>query len=164
MLSTPLISCSIGVATVFETTSAEAPANVAVTSTVGGAISGYSLIGSARNDMAPTSVRMIAMPAANIGRSIKKCESRMAIYPVAALGEAGDGLLCCSRFDGAVLGFDFLPRPGPRQPVDDDAIGRRTSGADDTPAVYDRTELDALGADRAVVGDRENDLARLIGR
>ena len=68
------------------------------------------------------------------------------------------------RFDGAVLGRDFLPRPGPRQPVDDDAIGGRKSGANDTQAVYDRTELDALGADRAVFGDRENDLARLIGR
>src|ERR1700730_278001 len=85
MLSTPLISCSIGVATVFDTTSADAPANEAVTSTVGGAISGYSLIGSARNDMAPTSVRMIAMTAANIGRSMKKSESRMVIGPVAAV-------------------------------------------------------------------------------
>src|SRR5258707_6153608 len=85
MLSTPLISCSIGVATVFEATSADAPATVAVTSTVGGAISGYSLIGSARNAMAPTSVRMIAMTAANIGRSMKKCESRMAMDPVAAM-------------------------------------------------------------------------------
>src|SRR5580704_10026638 len=85
MLSTPLISCSIGVATVFETTSADAPENVAVTSTVGGAISGYSLIGSARNDIAPTRVRMIAMTAAKIGRSMKKCESRMVIDPVAAV-------------------------------------------------------------------------------
>src|ERR1700726_111024 len=99
MLSTPLISCSIGVATVCETTAADAPAKVAVTSTVGGAISGYSLIGSARNDMAPTSVMMIAMTAANIGRSIKKGESRMTIDPVAAVGAARDDLLC-SRFDG----------------------------------------------------------------
>src|ERR1700687_4224492 len=84
MLSTPLISCSIGVATVCERTSADAPANEAVTSTVGGAISGYSLMGNARKDIAPTSVRMIAITPANIGLSMKKCERRMAIDPVAA--------------------------------------------------------------------------------
>ena len=39
MFSTPLISCSIGEATVWPMTSAEAPAKVAFTTTVGGAIS-----------------------------------------------------------------------------------------------------------------------------
>ena len=38
---------------------------------------GYSVIGSARNAMAPTSVRMIERTAAKIGRSTKKCENRM---------------------------------------------------------------------------------------
>ncbi len=74
MLSTPLISCSIGEATVSETTSAAAPAKMAVTWTVGGAISGNSVIGNARNEMTPTSVRMIESTLAKIGRSTKKCE------------------------------------------------------------------------------------------
>ena len=72
MLSTPLISCSIGAATVCAMTSAEAPAKVAFTTTVGGAMSGNSVIGSARKEIAPTSVRRIEMTPAKIGRSTKK--------------------------------------------------------------------------------------------
>jgi hypothetical protein len=79
MSSTPLISCSIGEATVSETTSAAAPAKRVVTATVGGAISGNSVIGSARKEMTPTSVRMIESTLAKIGLSMKKCVSR--IYP-----------------------------------------------------------------------------------
>ena len=41
MPSTPLISCSIGAATVSAIVSAEAPGKAAVTATEGGAISGY---------------------------------------------------------------------------------------------------------------------------
>jgi hypothetical protein len=78
MLSTPLISCSMGEATVSETTSAVAPANRAVTCTVGGAMSGNSEIGNARNEMTPTNVRMIESTAAKIGRSMKKWEKRIA--------------------------------------------------------------------------------------
>src|SRR5216684_6457637 len=93
MLSTPLISCSIGDATVLETTSADAPGKVAFTTTVGGAISGYSVMGSARYEMAPTRVRMIAMTLAKIGRSTKKWENRMVAALVArrygALAGAG---------------------------------------------------------------------------
>ena len=37
-------------------------------------------------------------------------------------------------------------------------------GTNDAQSFDDRTELDQLGADRAVVGDGEHDLARLIGR
>src|SRR5262245_10546373 len=80
MLSTPLISCSIGDATVCAITSAEAPAKVAFTTTVGGAISGYSLIGSARTEIAPTSLRRIEMTPANIGLSMKKCEKRIGVF------------------------------------------------------------------------------------
>jgi hypothetical protein len=46
---------------------------------VGGAISGYSETGRARWTIAPAIVRMIDSTAAKIGRSMKKCESRMAI-------------------------------------------------------------------------------------
>ena len=77
MLSTPLISCSIGEATVAASTSADAPGYCAVTSTVGGAISGNSVIGSARYEIAPTSVRITERTAAKIGRSTKKWENLM---------------------------------------------------------------------------------------
>ena len=71
---------------------------------------------------------------------------------------------CAAAFDLAVLGLDLLSRTGALQTLDDDAVGRREARADDAQAVDDRAELDPLGADRAVVGDREDDLARLIGR
>ncbi len=48
MFSTPLISCSMGAATVLLTTSAEAPGYCAFTTTVGGAISGYCASGRVR--------------------------------------------------------------------------------------------------------------------
>jgi hypothetical protein len=73
-----LISCSIGEATVSDTTSAVAPANRVVTCTVGGAMSGNSEIGKARKEMTPMRVRMIERTAAKIGRSTKKCERRIA--------------------------------------------------------------------------------------
>src|ERR1700753_335819 len=83
MLSTPLISCSMGEATVSETTSAVAPAKRAVTCTVGGAMSGNSETGNARNEMMPTNVKMIESTAAKIGRSIKKWEKRI-VYSLKA--------------------------------------------------------------------------------
>ena len=45
MLSTPLTSCSIGVATVLATMSAEAPGYCALTEIEGGAMSGYCATG-----------------------------------------------------------------------------------------------------------------------
>ena len=48
MLSTPFTSCSMGVATVSAITWAVAPDSFAEMLTVGGAISGYSAIGSDR--------------------------------------------------------------------------------------------------------------------
>src|SRR6202011_2499729 len=75
MLSTPLISCSIGEAMVSARTSAEAPGYVAVTWTVGGTISGYSVIGSARYEIAPIRLRMTEITPAKIGRSMKKWEN-----------------------------------------------------------------------------------------
>ena len=47
--------------------------------TVGGAISGYSETGRARCTSAPAMVMMIDSTAAKIGRSMKKCEKRMAL-------------------------------------------------------------------------------------
>ena len=44
---------------------------------IGGAISGYCAIGSRKNDTAPSSTKTIAITAAKIGRSMKKCEMRI---------------------------------------------------------------------------------------
>src|SRR5262249_31513221 len=68
------------------------------------------------------------------------------------------------RLDLAIPGLHLLPRPRSLQPVDHDPIGRRETRANDAQAVDDGPELDELGADRAVVGHREHDLARLIRR
>src|ERR1700730_8708921 len=121
MLSTPLISCSMGVATVWAITSADAPAKLALTTTVGGAISGYSVIGSARSEMYPTSVRMIEITPAKIGRSTKKWENRIGL----PLRRRGGCLLSRRGENLPVFGFDFLAGPRPLQTVDDYAIGWR---------------------------------------
>ena len=78
MFSTPLICCSIGVTTVAATTSALAPGYWPVTVMVGGAISGYCAIGRRTNATPPRITKMIETTLAKIGRSMKKCEIRMA--------------------------------------------------------------------------------------
>ena len=95
---------------------------MAVTSTVGGAISGNSVIGSARKEIAPTSVRMIEMTLAKIGRSTKKCENR--IDASSPLREASGRRLFSGSLDLAVLGLDLLSRTGALQALDHDAVGR----------------------------------------
>ena len=77
MFSTPLICCSTGVTTVEATTSALAPGYWPVTTTTGGAISGYCATGSRENDTPPRITNTIETTAAKIGRSMKKCERRM---------------------------------------------------------------------------------------
>src|ERR1700692_1667688 len=95
MFSTPLICCSIGVATVAATTSALAPGYCPVTLMVGGAISGYCAIGSRENDTPPRITNTIETTAAKIGRSMKKCEmridqgARQSVFATGRLGEGG---------------------------------------------------------------------------
>src|SRR5687768_13424767 len=72
MFSTPLTSCSIGVATVVATTCAFAPGYTAVTSTVGGATSGYCESGSCERETAPIMTMTSERTVAKIGRSTKK--------------------------------------------------------------------------------------------
>src|SRR5215470_7713293 len=105
MLSTPFTSCSIGVATVSDSTCADAPGYTARILTVGGAISGYSETGSARCMIAPAIVRMIDSTAAKIGRSMKKCEMRMGLFGCR---------LILLRLDLARLGRNHRPRPHER--------------------------------------------------
>ena len=75
MFSTPKICCSIGAATVSETTEALAPGYTHETWTVGGVISGYCAMGSCQTNTSPASVIRIEMTAANMGRSMKNRES-----------------------------------------------------------------------------------------
>src|SRR5260370_20978335 len=81
MFSTPLICSSIGVTTVWATTSELAPGYWPVTLIVGGAISGYCAIGRRENDTPPTITNTIDTTAAKIGRSMKKCEMRIVRTP-----------------------------------------------------------------------------------
>src|SRR5271155_2753201 len=79
--STPLICCSSGVITVSAMVLGEAPGYWPLTTTVGGTISGYSLIGSTGIASSPATVIKIASTVANIGRSMKNEE----IFIAAAL-------------------------------------------------------------------------------
>src|SRR6516162_6312524 len=85
MFSTPLICCSIGVMTVDATTSALAPGYWPETLMIGGAISGYCAIGRRKNGTPPRMTKTIETTAAKIGRSIKKCEIRIATHSTAPL-------------------------------------------------------------------------------
>src|SRR5712691_5751838 len=78
MSSTPLTSCSMGVATVSASTFGFAPGYTARTTTVGGAISGYCAMGSWNTAIPPTSTMTMERTAAKIGRRMKKWEKFMA--------------------------------------------------------------------------------------
>src|SRR4051812_13949512 len=72
MSSTPFTCCSIGEATVSATVRALAPGYTAVTSIVGGVISGYWATGSEVTDTPPASTSRMDRTEAKIGRSMKK--------------------------------------------------------------------------------------------
>src|SRR3981189_1819235 len=78
MFSTPLIWSSIGETTVEATVSALAPGYWPVTLMIGGAISGYWATGSRENETTPRITKTIDTTPAKIGRSMKKCEIRIA--------------------------------------------------------------------------------------
>src|SRR5215831_11639704 len=72
MLSTPLICCSIGVATDCSTVCASAPTYVVCTCTSGGAIAGNCETGRPTMVMAPTMTVSSAITIATMGRLMKK--------------------------------------------------------------------------------------------
>src|SRR5437763_16452390 len=98
MFSTPLICSSIGVTTVWDTTSELAPGYWPVTLTVGGAMSGYCATGRRQNATPPTITNTMETTAAKIGRSMKKREMRMflreAVYSALETGVRGGGAYC----------------------------------------------------------------------
>ncbi len=79
MFSTPLTCCSIGVATVSETTWALAPGKVQSTWTVGGEIGGYMAMGSWVIAIPPPRGMTIERTAAKIGRSMKNREIKASL-------------------------------------------------------------------------------------
>src|ERR1700682_3564664 len=145
MLSTPLISCSIGEAMVSARTSAEAPGYVAVTCMVGGTISGYSVIGSARYEIAPIRLRMTEIPPAKIGRSIKKGENPMDASRNPAPRPSADG-----RLNASALRPDLLAGSGTGEALDDYGVAAFHTCPDYAQAVHHRPELDAFDAHHAV--------------
>src|ERR1700720_2844526 len=108
MFSTPFTCCSIGVATVSDTTFAFAPGYLVVTWMVGGAISGYCAMGSVESAITPTSVMTMLITPAKIGRSMKKCGKFMPTAVAAppsffVLGLRG-AFLCVHAASGRLLG------------------------------------------------------------
>src|SRR5215469_16559427 len=92
--STPLICCSSGVMTVSAMVLGEAPGYWPLTTTVGGTISGYSLMGRLGIASRPATVMRMASTVAKIGLSIKKEEMFIAR---ALLGGGSRGRCGCSR-------------------------------------------------------------------
>src|SRR5262245_37253778 len=76
MLSTPLICCSMGVATDASIVWASAPVYVALTWISGGAMFGYSDVGRARMVTAPAITMMIEITIATMGRLMKNFAMR----------------------------------------------------------------------------------------
>src|SRR5258708_6599153 len=77
MFSTPLISCSIGAATVSASTFGLAPGYRAETTMVGGTMSGNCATGSLNTAKPPIMTITIERTDAKIGRSMKKWENFM---------------------------------------------------------------------------------------
>src|SRR5262245_53720361 len=155
MLSTPFTSCSIGVATVSDSTCADAPGYAARILTVGGAMSGYSETGSARCTIAPAIVRMIDSTAAKIGRSMKKWDRRMGLVA---------RRLILARLDLARLGRNH--RAGAHERIGEaahhHAVGGLQARSDDAKPEREAAEGDLLDDDLVVRPDREHRLARLV--
>src|ERR1700731_4706985 len=103
--STPLICCSSGVMTVSAMVFGEAPGYVPLTTTVGGTISGYSLMGSDGMDSKPATEIRIASTAANIGRSMNTEEMFMGSLPL-----LGGRRLLVVRRDGGVASHCYFLR------------------------------------------------------
>src|SRR5690242_16653887 len=154
MFSTPLICCSIGVATVEATTSALAPGYWPVTLMIGGAISGYCATGRRAKLTAPRITNTIETTAAKIGRSMKKCEMRIraALDLFRVVADLRPGRR--GRGRGALLLRPHLDA-GTRahQPVDDDAILRGKPGLDHPQVARQLAECDVFLLDLVVAVD-----------
>src|SRR3954469_6630684 len=140
MLSTPLICCSIGVATDCSTVCASAPGYVAFTWISGGAMFGNCAVGRLSIATTPMMTIRIAITIATIGRLMKKFAMKLS---------ALRSLRGCLRIDQHAF-FDLLLA------LDDNLLsGIQSFGDDplltDTVADFHRTNAGFL-----VVSDRNN--------
>src|SRR5208283_2689213 len=144
MFSTPLTSCSIGVATVSATTLALAPGYAAVTEMVGGVTSGYCATGSRTRATRPTRTITTERTVAKIGRSTKKRANMRGALSL--LGGRFGCWGCCSRH-GHLFGNDLHAFADALDAVDDDPVLRPEARLDDHQAVEvpARLDLPALG-------------------
>src|ERR1700733_2818880 len=126
--STPLICCSSGVMTVSAMVFGEAPGYWPLTTTVGGTICGYSLMGRPGMASRPATVMMMARTVAKIGRSMKNDEMFMGGLSLRGRRRGG-GRPSGGRCDivGAhddPLGCDHDPRVHPLRTVDHNHVTR----------------------------------------
>src|ERR1700692_2409267 len=145
--STPLICCSRGVMTVSAMVFGEAPGYWPLTTTVGGTISGYSLMGSAGMASSPATVIKIASTVAKIGRSMKKEEMFIGL-------------------GGTHLNFLRVYRDSRMhslRAVHHDHLSRLQSFAHDTQTVDDAAKLHLTIFDHVVGTQHENVFLALIG-
>src|ERR1700680_5072578 len=113
--STPLICCSSGVMTVSAMVFGDAPGYWSLTTTVGGTISGYSLIGSTGIANIPAAVMRIASTVAKIGRSMKNDEMFIGRATLRGFGRCGRRIGGgCVGAHGDRLGRHGQARVGPR--------------------------------------------------
>src|SRR6185437_9589913 len=166
MFSTPLICCSIGVATVEATTSALAPGYCPDTVMTGGAISGYCATGRRENDTAPRITKTIETTAAKIGRSMKKWEMRIgarlsAVRSVLDLRAAR--LVAGPRGIMILLRAHLLADVRAHEAVDDHLVVRRDAGFDDPQAAGQLAERDVFLPHDVLAVDDQDVLARLLG-
>src|ERR1700688_3701848 len=158
MFSTPLICCSIGVATVAATTSALAPGYWPETLMIGGAISGYCATGSRENDTPPRITNTIETTAAKIGRSMKKCEMRIFLAS-ASLGFVRP----FGRRRAFLLRRHLLAGPRAHQAVAEDAIVRGEPVLDHPQAAVDLAEGDVFLPHHVAGVDDQHEFAHLLG-
>src|ERR1700677_3608246 len=142
----------------------EAPGYWPLTTTVGGTISGYSLIGNTGMARRPATVRRIASTEAKIGRSIKNEEMFMTELRRPRRGPRR------GRARRRQIGTHGHPlrRHGetgmhPLRPVDDDDIARLQALAHDAQPVDHSPELDLAILDLVVGSEQEHVFLALIG-
>src|SRR5271156_994471 len=153
--STPLICCSSGVITVSAMVFGEAPGYCPLTTTVGGTISGYSLMGSSGMARRPATVIRIARTEAKIGRSMKNEEMFMtALRHARGRQVAPHGHPLRRHGDTGMH---------PLRPVDDDDIAWLQALAHDAQPVDHSPELDLAILDLVVGSEQEHVFLALIG-
>src|SRR6202042_889214 len=159
--STPLICCSSGVMTVSAMVLGEAPGYWPLTTTVGGTISGYSLIGRFGMASKPATVIKIARTVAKIGRSMKNEE----IFIVRTL-RCGR----CAGRSGRRVGAHVYALRRNRdsgvhalRAVHDDHIAGLEALAHDAHAVNHATELHLAVLDLVIRAEQQHVFLALIG-